>query len=332
MNEWPIDENFIDYTVGNPTRRHHQRPADYPQITAQVLAASDEQGGIENLSTGFHAIEFLLVGTARRSDAGPGQRPYTDYVDGGTAANQDRRRTYLQVATSCCSTTCSALDVAVGPRPIRRATARSWSPARRTTALTKILRGFSQMAISELFYERLDDPFVTHDRKDEESCFSENTLVDLDRPTRSASRTSTSGAIRRCRARRSSDLVKAQDPALDAQMRQQLAAVRAAIDAIPPPFDHAVLAPAGVDRAPGRCRRRSTPSCRCSDTLDQVGDGARHRRSTCERARCGARRARAALAALRRRGRRSIRARRCSAATAPSSTTATRRSPIPRAT
>lgn len=43
-----------------------------------------------------------------------------------------------------------------------------------------------------------------------------------------------------------SDLVKAKDAALDAEVRQELTQIRGAIGAIPPPFDHAVLAPASA--------------------------------------------------------------------------------------
>ncbi|MGZ3439195.1 MAG: imelysin family protein, partial [Polyangia bacterium] len=62
MNEWPIDEAFIDYTVANPTGGIINDVAHYPQITASVIATADQKGGIENLSTGYHAVEFLLWG------------------------------------------------------------------------------------------------------------------------------------------------------------------------------------------------------------------------------------------------------------------------------
>jgi len=44
-----------------------------------------------------------------------------------------------------------------------------------------------------------------------------------------------------------SALVKAKNPSLAATMTQQLDAAQAAILAIPPPFDHAVLAPVDSD-------------------------------------------------------------------------------------
>ncbi|MGZ3443331.1 MAG: imelysin family protein, partial [Polyangia bacterium] len=111
-----------------------------------------------------------------------------------------------------------------------------------TKSLTKIYRGLSQMAISELFYERLDDAFVSKDQKDEQSCFSESTLNDLINNELGVE-DAYLGRYQAMQGPSVSDLIKAKNPALDAQIRQQLAMIHAAIGAIPPPFDHAVLAP-----------------------------------------------------------------------------------------
>jgi putative iron-regulated protein len=244
MNEWPIDETFIDYTTGNPSGGIVNDPSGFPQITVQVLATS-AQNGIETIATGFHAVEFLLWGQRADQTQGPGTRPYTDYVDGGTAANQDRRRTYLQVATSMLLDDMRGLEA-------------QWDLANAASygsrfvggssidALTDMYRGFSQMAISELFYERMDDAFVTRDRKDEESCFSESTLADLIANALGIEdaylghHQAHDGTV--LQGPSISDLVRAKSPALDAQLRHELSDVRTAIGAIPPPFDHAVLA------------------------------------------------------------------------------------------
>jgi putative iron-regulated protein len=242
MNEWPVDESFIDYTVGNPMGGIINDPQHYPQLTGPVIAAADEKGGIENLSTGYHAIEFLLWGQRPTQTQGPGERPYTDYVDGGTATNPARRRTYLQVATQLLGDDMRSLEAQwqlddpasyasklVADTPVK--------------SLTKIYRGLSQLAISELFYERLDDAFVSKDQKDEESCFSESTLSDLI-ANELGVEDAYLGRYHALQGPSVSDLVKAKDPALDARIRQQLATIRAAVGAIVPPFDHAVLAPA----------------------------------------------------------------------------------------
>lgn len=240
MNEWPIDEAFIDYTIGNPLGGIINDPADYPQLTATVLATADEKGGLENLSTGFHAIELLLWGQRPSQTAGPGERPYTDFVDGGTAANQDRRRTYLSVATQLLLDDMRGLDA-------------EWDLTDKTSygakmvagsskdALTKIYRGFSQMAISELLYERMSDPFRSQDRKDEESCFSESTLIDLENNMLGVEDVWL-GRYHDLQGPSVQSLVAAKNPALADEVTQQLATASAAIAAIPPPFDHAVIA------------------------------------------------------------------------------------------
>ncbi|HWW83010.1 MAG TPA: imelysin family protein [Vicinamibacterales bacterium] len=245
MNEWPIDESFIDYTQQSPSGGIINDPNGYPQINEQILATSDQRGGTENLSTGFHAIEFLLWGERPDPSQGPGMRPYTDFVDGGTAANQDRRRTYLGAVTSellgDMSTMASQWDLG------EKTSYASKLLANPHDALTKFFRGISQMAISELLYERLDDPYISQDKKDEASCFSESTYDDLVANSLGIEDAYTghyqtlSGSV--LQGPSISELVKAKAPAVDAQLRQELAAVRAAIGAIPPPFDHAVLSP-----------------------------------------------------------------------------------------
>jgi len=244
MNEWPIDENFIDYTFGNPNAGIINDPVTYPQINEQVLAAATGNGGTENLSTGYHAIEFLLWGQRLDQTQGPGERPFTDYVDGGTAANQDRRRIYLSTAASMLLSDMNAVTAewelddpnSYGAEFV----------ANPKDGLQNIVRGFSTMAIAELRFERLGDPFVTKDRKDEESCFSESTHVDLIANALGIENVYL-GRYHGLSGPSLSDLVKAKNPALDADMRQQLANIRAAIEAIPPPFDHAVIAPTDSD-------------------------------------------------------------------------------------
>jgi putative iron-regulated protein len=252
INEWPVDESFIDYTKQSPSGGIINDLTDYPQISVQVLSTADEKGGIENLATGFHAIEFLLWGERPDPTKGPGTRPYTDFVTGGTAANQDRRRTYLQTVTTMLVDALSGLE-AQWDLSDASSYASQLLAGNAHDALTDFFRGESQMVISELLYERLDNPYVAQDQKDEESCFSETTLDDLvnnalgveDAYTghyQTLAGTAMDGPS-------ISDLVKAKNPALDTQMRQELSAVRMAIGAIPPPFDHSVLA---ADTSPQR--------------------------------------------------------------------------------
>ena len=246
MNEWPIDESFIDYTQQQPNGGIINDPTDYPQINAQVLATADERGGLENLATGYHAIEFLLWGERPDPMNGPGTRPYTDYVDGATAMNQDRRRTYLSVVSAELVSDLRGTESQWNLDD--KASYASQLLANPQDALSKVFRGISQMTISELLYERLDDPYVSQDKKDEESCFSESTYNDLVanalgiEDSYTGHYQTSSGSV--LQGPSISDLVKAKNPTLDGQLRQEISAVRTAIGAIPPPFDHAVLSPA----------------------------------------------------------------------------------------
>jgi putative iron-regulated protein len=245
VNEWPIDEAFIDYTAVDPTGGIINDPAHYPMLTPPILASSDEKGGIENLSTGYHAIEYLLWGQRPDQTSGPGTRPYTDYVDGGTAANQARRRTYLR----------SAIELLVSDLTSVQAQWDLTDPGSYGSQMIKkppqdelqlIIRGFSQMAISELYYERMYDPYITQNRKDEESCFSESTQVDLAANALGVENVYL-GRYHAVAGKGVADLVAAKNPGLDAQLRATLSAIRSTIDAIPPPFDHSVIAPDGSD-------------------------------------------------------------------------------------
>ncbi|MBF03997.1 MAG: hypothetical protein CMP76_11945 [Flavobacterium sp.] len=88
LNAWPLDENFIDYVDGAPSAGIINNTATYPTLSKALLESLNEEGGEKNISVGYHAIEFLLWGqdlTAPSANLA-GQRPYTDFVDAGTAA------------------------------------------------------------------------------------------------------------------------------------------------------------------------------------------------------------------------------------------------------
>jgi len=94
INAWPIDENLIDYVADDARAGIINEPEKYPAITAELITALNEQRGERSITTGFHAIEFLLWGQDQ-SVNGPGSRSANDDVNGDNAT---RRRTYLRVA------------------------------------------------------------------------------------------------------------------------------------------------------------------------------------------------------------------------------------------
>jgi putative iron-regulated protein len=95
INAWPLDEAYIDYVEGDPDAGIINNPSEFPVINASLIVSLNEEGGEENVSTGWHAIEFLLWGQDLSAD-GPGARPVEDFT---TATNADRRSTYLAVTS-----------------------------------------------------------------------------------------------------------------------------------------------------------------------------------------------------------------------------------------
>jgi putative iron-regulated protein len=176
---------------------------------------------------------------------GPGARPYTYYVDGGTAANQSRRRDYLKAATDLLLSDMQGL-VAAWDLGDPNSYGSAMVAGSAHDGVQKIARGLTDMHISELYYERLLDPYVTMDRKDEESCFSESTYTDLVANATGVADTyhgrygSHAGAS-------IADLLAAIDPALADQIDQQIQATLLGIQAIPQPFDHTVIAPSSSE-------------------------------------------------------------------------------------
>jgi putative iron-regulated protein len=178
LNAWPMDENFIDYTVSQPENGIINNTADYPTIDSDLLIELNESGSETNISTGYHAIEFLLWGQDL-SDDGPGARPYTDYVVGenGTATNQERRGDYLLAAATLLVDQLETLR----DEWKEGSSYRTFMEADENMdeAIDNIFRGMGVLSKAELAGERMLVAAESHDQENEHSCFSDNTLNDL---------------------------------------------------------------------------------------------------------------------------------------------------------
>ena len=174
INAWPLDEAYIDYVEGDLTAGVINNPNEFPVIDADLLVSLNEVGGEENVSTGWHAIEFLLWGQDLNRD-GPGARPVEDYT---TNTNADRRATYLAVAS----------DVLVGHL---QDMVDAWAPGSSGNyrsgfvamdsdeAIQKIITGIGELSRGELAGERMTVAFEERSQEDEHSCFSDNTVADI---------------------------------------------------------------------------------------------------------------------------------------------------------
>jgi putative iron-regulated protein len=241
INAWPLDESYIDYVDGDPAAGIVNDAAGVPEITTDVLVAANEEGGETNISTGWHAIEFLLWGQDLSAD-GPGARPLSDYTSSPTA---ERRGTYLSLLAQL------LVDDLSGVRD-------EWDPedgayradflADPGQAVANILRSMGALSQGELAGERIAVAYDTKDQEDEHSCFSDNTTTDIAgnaigvRMIYTADYPGIDGTSL-------SDVVAEVDPEADEALRAQLDANVDAAEALEAPFDQLIL---GDDDAPGR--------------------------------------------------------------------------------
>jgi len=248
VNAWPLDEGLIDYVetglygeeseenpaytanvIANPTLTISGETIDASTIDAALLESLHEIDDVEaNVATGYHAIEFLLWGQdLNGTDAGAGERKWTDYASGDacTNGNCDRRGEYLQ----------AAVDLMVSDLEWMTAQWAEGGEARETVlegdgvpGLTAIVTGMGSLSYGELGGERTKLGLLLHDPEEEHDCFSDNTHnshfydalgiqnVYLGRYTR------VDGSV--VEGPSLSDLVAANDAALDTELRAKLAA------------------------------------------------------------------------------------------------------------
>jgi putative iron-regulated protein len=266
LNAWPLDEATMDYVQGPDDAPLYggiiNMPDDYPNIEEKLLEQENMLTGEENVTAGYHALEFLLWGQDFDPD-GPGDRPHTDYVD-GAQQNADRRREYLDVASQLLIDKLSEVRDAWRPgQDNYRALLLDMDPK---DSIARILRGMGELSGSELPDERINTAYTSKDQEDEHSCFSDNTNADLTDDVLGLSNlyyghyTRADGSI--VEGPSLSDLVKSRDAELDARVSDQVDRTLEDIRAwgqVPDcpsaalqdacPFDQLLR---GTDEAPGR--------------------------------------------------------------------------------
>jgi putative iron-regulated protein len=174
INAWPLDEGYIDYTRVTPNSGIINDVAAYPIIDEDLLVESNEKDGEKNISTGWHAIEFLLWGQDL-STTGPGNRPYTDYIV-GVGVNADRRATYLSVVTNLLIKDLKSVQVQWDPSD---ATDYAATYVTAPDSFAKAIASAKFLASDELSGERMFVAWDAQDQEDEHSCFSDTTHNDI---------------------------------------------------------------------------------------------------------------------------------------------------------
>ncbi len=246
INAWPMDENYVDYVVGEPNAGIINDVVNYPVIDAATIVQANEFGGETKISSGYHAIEFLLWGQDLSSSTA-GTRPYTDYVVGGTASNQVRRATYLKRVADLLV---SALEQVKN----------DWDPAitgsyyyafqalDNYTALRKMFNSMRVLAGDELAGERIYVAYENENQEDEHSCFSDNTHRDIYLNAMAVENlykgNYTSPFGNNVNGYALEDLVNTIDAAKNTTLINRFSATMGYIAAMYQPFDQAIVLPA----------------------------------------------------------------------------------------
>lgn len=205
VNAWPLDEALIDYVSDSYEGEYNSNDniinsdsitvgslkQDTSSITPELLAEMNEIGGSEaNVTTGYHAIEFLLWGQDTNGvGEGAGNRPVSDYMtDSTNGASQctsgdrvntdasicERRGQYLKAATHLLVDDLAAMEAQWQPESEN--TLRSDMMARKdNNGLHQIMYQMGSLALGELASERMQVAFVTGSTEDEHECFSDLT-------------------------------------------------------------------------------------------------------------------------------------------------------------
>ena len=211
INAWPLGEGLIDYVANSVDGNAGPEIASsvaaidgsiiadadsFPSIDGSVIRANFELGGDErNVSSGYHAIEFLLWGQdlnadgsgGGRRDATAGQRPASDYsttlgacTSGTNPAPDDicvRRGQYLLAAADLLIDDLSRVVDAWNPNGADNHYANFVAGG--DESLARILEGMGRMGFGELAGERMNIALLTDSQEDEHSCFSDNTHRDI---------------------------------------------------------------------------------------------------------------------------------------------------------
>ena len=169
INAWPLNEAYIDYVQGNPEAGIINNVSI--EINAETIIAANMSEDDADVSTGWHAIEFLLWGQDFSLETA-GRREASDYLP--TNEVNIRRRAYLVATSSLLLEQVNWL-------------AEQWleNGEGRKSFMAKndpggaILTGIATLAGFELSSERIATALDSGDPEDEHSCFSDQTHNDV---------------------------------------------------------------------------------------------------------------------------------------------------------
>jgi putative iron-regulated protein len=236
INAWPMNEAFIDYVEGNPKAGIINDASD---ISIKEIIAKNQVTDENDVTTGWHAVEFLLWGQDLNPD-GPGNRPVSDYIAGKD--NNDRRRAYLKEVTG--QLVDDIQTVGAAWEPGRDNYAKTFQALAPREAVGRILNGMAVLAGFEFMSERLAVGLDSGDQEDEHSCFSDTTHQDFVYDLKGIENV-WNGTYNGAPGAGVKGLVEKVDPALAAEVSGLLDTATAKVAALGDPWDKVLASPEG---------------------------------------------------------------------------------------
>ncbi|MBL8268104.1 imelysin family protein [Steroidobacter sp.] len=264
LNGWPLDENHIDAVAldkynAAPGLNIIGNPKQFPEITPELIADQNENGGEKNIASGYHAVEFLLWGQDWNDPPeSAGQRPHTDFIPQGDPATDvnARRGQYLKAASALIVSDLES--VAAQWRESKEANYRTqFLTGDVYTSLKRMLTGIAALSEVEMAGERMNVPLLSSDQEEEQSCFSDLTADEL-RANAAGIENVYFGRYKRLDGSTISgpslaDLIKAKDARAAEEIEARLVRTHETVGAIKNPFDREILA----ENVEGRARMQA---------------------------------------------------------------------------
>lgn len=169
INAWPLNEAYIDYVKGSPNAGIINNLS--LEINNNTIIAANMSEDDADVSSGWHAIEFLLWGQDFSLETA-GIREASDYLP--TNEINIRRRAYLEATSALLLEHINWLSMEwLENGEGRKAFLNKNDPG------GAILTGIATLAGFELSSERIATALDSGDPEDEHSCFSDQTHNDV---------------------------------------------------------------------------------------------------------------------------------------------------------
>lgn len=171
LNAWPVNEAFMDYVKGAPKSGIINSDKD---ITLELINSSNMKNDEADVTTGYHAIEFLLWGQDLSLESA-GTRPSSDYSKGNKV--NERRRLYLSLITEKLVADLQGLVDEWSPK--KNNFRKNFEKQNDAETLSQLLTSLATLSAFEMGSERMGTALDSGDQEDEHSCFSDNTHRDF---------------------------------------------------------------------------------------------------------------------------------------------------------